>query len=74
MGEGIMEERDTLGTQGTTDVCKKCGYEEFIPSYKYCNSHRCYWDGEHLHRVCRRCGYDLRGNISGVCPECGEAC
>ena len=22
---------------------------------------------------CPRCGYDLRGNPSGVCPECGEA-
>lgn len=22
---------------------------------------------------CRRCGYDLRGNTSGVCPECGAA-
>jgi hypothetical protein len=22
---------------------------------------------------CRRCGYDLRGNESGVCPECGRA-
>lgn len=21
---------------------------------------------------CRRCGYDLTGNISGVCPECGQ--
>jgi hypothetical protein len=21
--------------------------------------------------LCRRCGYDLRGNVSGVCPECG---
>jgi hypothetical protein len=21
--------------------------------------------------ACRRCGYDLRGNTSGVCPECG---
>ncbi|GMU22497.1 MAG: hypothetical protein AMXMBFR13_25830 [Phycisphaerae bacterium] len=20
---------------------------------------------------CSRCGYDLRGNVSGVCPECG---
>jgi len=20
---------------------------------------------------CRRCGYDLTGNVSGVCPECG---
>jgi predicted RNA-binding Zn-ribbon protein involved in translation (DUF1610 family) len=22
--------------------------------------------------VCRTCGYDLRGNVSGRCPECGE--
>jgi hypothetical protein len=22
---------------------------------------------------CPRCGYDLRGNESGVCPECGRA-
>jgi hypothetical protein len=21
---------------------------------------------------CRKCGYDLTGNISGTCPECGE--
>lgn len=24
-----------------------------------------------LHR-CLRCGYDLRGNVSGICPECGK--
>jgi hypothetical protein len=23
--------------------------------------------------VCRGCGYDLTGNVSGVCPECGRA-
>ena len=22
--------------------------------------------------MCRRCEYDLTGNVSGVCPECGE--
>jgi hypothetical protein len=22
---------------------------------------------------CTRCGYDLTGNVSGVCPECGGA-
>ena len=27
---------------------------------------------KHDHPVCRRCGYDLTGNTSGVCPECGE--
>jgi len=21
---------------------------------------------------CRQCGYNLTGNVSGVCPECGE--
>jgi len=24
------------------------------------------------HLFCRGCGYDLTGNTSGVCPECGE--
>lgn len=23
---------------------------------------------------CTNCGYDLTGNVSGVCPECGTAC
>ncbi len=23
------------------------------------------------HNLCVRCGYDLRGNVSEVCPECG---
>ncbi len=23
---------------------------------------------------CRKCGYDLTGNVSGACPECGLAC
>jgi len=22
---------------------------------------------------CQRCGYDLTGNLSGICPECGTA-
>ena len=22
---------------------------------------------------CGQCGYDLRGNVSGCCPECGTA-
>lgn len=22
--------------------------------------------------LCLRCGYNLAGNVSGVCPECGE--
>jgi len=23
---------------------------------------------------CQRCGYNLTGNTSGICPECGEPC
>ena len=22
--------------------------------------------------LCLKCGYNLKGNVSGVCPECGE--
>jgi hypothetical protein len=41
----------------------------------------CYWKGEPLRRrrseeddrdACLNCGYNLTGNISGMCPECGE--
>ena len=24
------------------------------------------------HCLCLKCGYNLTGNVSGVCPECGE--
>lgn len=27
----------------------------------------------HLAGCCRKCGYDLTGNASGICPECGTA-
>ncbi|MFH1748613.1 MAG: hypothetical protein ABIG44_16380 [Planctomycetota bacterium] len=27
----------------------------------------------HDERYCIRCGYDLTGNVSGRCPECGAA-
>ena len=26
----------------------------------------------HKRNRCRSCGYDLTGNVSGNCPECGE--
>jgi hypothetical protein len=39
------------------------------------------WSSWRLHRIrvslagcCRDCGYDLRGNVSGACPECGASC
>ena len=29
------------------------------------------WAYRRLRGLCQRCGYDLTGNVSGVCPECG---
>lgn len=28
--------------------------------------------GRRRRGLCEQCGYDLRGNVSGVCPECGR--
>jgi len=34
-----------------------------------------FWrDRRHPPGHCQRCGYNLKGNESGVCPECGESC
>lgn len=35
----------------------------FLPNYQSTSEHRC-----------MNCGYNLRGNISGRCPECGRNC
>jgi len=36
----------------------------------------CLWWVAHPRRIplghCQKCGYNLTGNVSGVCPECGE--
>jgi rubrerythrin len=33
-----------------------------------------WWDRRSKTRFghCQKCGYNLTGNVSGVCPECGE--
>jgi hypothetical protein len=32
------------------------------------------WRNSRRPGACRQCGYDLTGNTSGVCPECGTNC
>jgi len=32
---------------------------------------RNHWWPVDLHAHCQKCGYDLTGNVSGTCPECG---
>ena len=32
-----------------------------------------WWRARHEGRCeCRKCGYNLTGNVSGLCPECGH--
>lgn len=31
------------------------------------------WRRVYRSGLCQECGYDLTGNVSGVCPECGTA-
>lgn len=42
---------------------------------RFAASLRCRWDTRLRHPPghCQECGYDLTGNESGVCPECGKA-
>jgi len=37
-----------------------------------CMGSRAFWKRRRKAGVCRGCGYNLTGNVSGVCPECGE--
>jgi hypothetical protein len=44
----------------------------FYPAFAFIRSPYC---RRHLRRkkgLCLKCGYNLTGNVSGVCPECGE--
>ena len=40
--------------------CGDCGHQFRLTTYG------------HFQGVCRQCGYLLRGNITGRCPECGS--
>lgn len=42
----------------------------FVPIYKAVERH-CVRSAERAEGSCGTCGYNLTGNVSGVCPECG---
>jgi hypothetical protein len=42
------------------------GAVRIFRGYRYCK-------GLYPHGACAKCAYDLTGNVSGICPECGTA-
>lgn len=52
---------------GPAMICPAIWVREWLPGALARRSRR-------LEGRCGRCGYDLTGNVSGVCPECGTAC
>jgi hypothetical protein len=49
-------------------TCDHCGWR-LRPK----GARQCRICGAYQRRYCDTCGYDLTGNVSGVCPECGTA-
>ena len=43
----------------------------FLIAYALGERDRRFFQRRGAHGLCINCGYDLRGNTSGVCPECG---
>ena len=52
--------------QANSDVCVSCGrrFPAAVPHCTSCDEPRA---------RCMECSYDLTGNMSGVCPECGTS-
>ncbi len=57
----------SISTGWATTICAIYPAIFFIRSYRRRRLHR------QVLQPCTKCGYDLHGNESGVCPECGEA-
>ena len=57
----------SISTGWATAICAIYPAIFFIRSYRRRRLHR------HVLQPCTKCGYDLQGNESGTCPECGEA-
>jgi hypothetical protein len=48
--------------------CAHCGWKLRPPG-----SRKCLFCGAYQRGFCQKCGYNLTGNVSGQCPECGTA-
>jgi hypothetical protein len=54
--------------RGRPGNCDHCGWK-----VRPAEARKCFVCGAYQRRYCAECGYDLTGNESGRCPECGEA-
>jgi len=66
---GVVVEKTTARTIALIPIALliafpcHCLIQGPITRYRRCKNHRCI-----------ECGYDLTGNTSGTCPECGQHC
>ena len=72
-GRAVVHTHDTyVGTAGVTmSVPLLIALSALLPLWRAAS-----WLRRHLIRrrrpgTCRKCDYDLTGNVSGICPECG---
>jgi len=75
--QGLRPTRVTYsGTPGTPGALAAVGYQ--IPLWiPFCvvfppTAFLLWRDRGFRKGCCQHCGYDLTGNVSGICPECGE--
>jgi len=60
---------ETMRVITTLFVAMFISYATARVAYPFFRWRTCYEDASH----CLNCGYDLTGNVSGICPECGTA-
>lgn len=75
-GVGKLTRRDEQGVAlAAVPECPICGHRWAAPTSPECPNcgHPRAFAGQIQRTMrCKKCRYDLTGNITGVCPECGE--